>query len=207
MDELALIEAARRGDVDAFNRLVLLHQDAAFNLAYRIMGEPDIAADATQDAFIAAFRKLHQFRGERLRPWLMRIVTNACYDELRRRRRHPATSLDDLPETEPASESPLHTAPENPEVQAQQRELSRAIQDCISALPDDQRVIAVLSDIEGYHYQEIVSITGLALGTVKSRLSRARGRLRDCLRAVQELLPAEYRQISSEQPQAVNIHE
>jgi RNA polymerase sigma-70 factor (ECF subfamily) len=193
MDESTLIQAARHGDVDAFNQIVLAYQDTAYTVAYRIMGEPDAAADAAQEAFISAYQKLHQFRGERFKPWLMRIVTNACYDELRRRQRRPALSLDALHEVQAAAGLDLHSPQENPEQHAQRRELNTAIQDCLSDLPDDQRVIAVLSDVEGYAYQEIVEITSLPLGTVKSRLSRARGRLRDCLRDIRELLPAEYR--------------
>jgi len=196
MDETDLILTAKRGDIEAFNRLVLLHQDAAYNVAYRIMGEVDAAADATQEAFISAYRKLHQFRGERFKPWLLRIVTNACYDELRRRQRRPVASLEELHEVRPLDDVQLVSQQEDPEQHAQRHELNTAIQDCLSALPDDQRVIAVLSDVEGYGYQEITEITGLPLGTVKSRLSRARSRLRDCLQAVRELLPAEYRLIN-----------
>ncbi len=194
-DDSSLIAAAQRGDIEAFNQLVLRHQDSAYTVAYRLMGEPDAAADAVQDAFISAFRKLHQFRGENFRPWLLRIVTNACYDEYRRRQRHPASSLDDLhDETSQAVNSlHLHSDPEGPEQSFLRHELNMAIQDCLNALPDNQRVIAVLSDVEGCSYQVIAEITGLALGTVKSRLSRARVRLRDCLQEVRELLPAEYR--------------
>jgi len=191
MDESRLIQAAKAGDIESFNRLVLLYQDIAYTVAYRIMGESDAAADAAQEAFISAFRKIHQFQGERFKPWLMRIVTNACYDELRRRQRRPASSLEELHEI--ASLPELSSHDDNPEQRAQLNELHHAIQDCITALPESHRVIAVLSDVEGYPYQEIVEITGLPLGTVKSRLSRARTRLRDCLQAVQELLPAEYR--------------
>jgi RNA polymerase sigma-70 factor (ECF subfamily) len=196
MDETDLILTAKRGDAEAFNRLVLLHQDAAYNVAYRIIGEVDAAADATQEAFISAYRKLHQFRGERFKPWLLRIVTNACYDELRRRQRRPAASLEELHEVQASHHLQLASQHEDPELHAQRHELNSAIQECLSALPDDQRVIAVLSDVEGYAYQEISEITGLPLGTVKSRLSRARSRLRDCLQAVRELLPAEYRLIN-----------
>lgn len=193
MDEDKLIHAARHGDIEAFNRLVVTYQDSAYTVAYRIMGEPDAAADATQEAFIAAYYKLDQFQGERFKSWLLRIVTNACYDELRRRKRRPASSLDGLENVAPQPDLDLNPAPESPEQHAQRRELYQAIQDCLNALPDDQRVIAVLVDVEEYAYQEIVSITGLPLGTVKSRLSRARARLRDCLRGVRELLPSEYR--------------
>lgn len=193
MHESQLIQAARRGDVHAFNELVLSYQDMAFTVAYRILGHPDAAADAAQEAFIAAFQKLHQLRGQQFKSWLMRIVTNACYDELRRQRRRPATSLDDLYETQIANDSSLHSHEESPEQYAQRTELQAAIQECLNALPDDQRVVAVLSDVEEYAYHEIAAITGWPVGTVKSRLSRARSRLRDCLRAARELLPAEYR--------------
>jgi RNA polymerase sigma-70 factor (ECF subfamily) len=193
MDESILIQSAKRGDVEAFNRLVLLYQDMAYTVAYRIMGESQAADDATQEAFISAYRKLYQFQGSRFKPWLIRIVTNACYDELRRRQRHPASSLEAFHETASCPDPHLFSQTENPEHVAQSNELNRAIQACISALPDSQRVIAVLSDVEGYTYQEIAEITGLALGTVKSRLSRARTRLRDCLQMVRELLPVEYR--------------
>ncbi len=193
MDENKLIHAARHGDIDAFNRLVLAYQDTAYTVAYRIIGEPDAAADATQEAFISAYYKLDQFHGERFKSWLLRIVTNACYDELRRRQRRPAASLDGLENVTFRPDPDLNPVPESPEQHAQRRELNRAIQDCLDALPDDQRVVAVLVDVEDYAYQEIVAITGLPLGTVKSRLSRARARMRDCLRAVRELLPSEYR--------------
>lgn len=197
MDEEKWIAAARRGEVEAFNHLVLRYQDLAYSVAYRITGETSAAADATQNAFITAFRKLHQFRGDRFKPWLMRIVTNACYDELRRVKRRATDSLDDLYETSDAADT-LTPAPDTPETLAQQAELNAAIQDCISALPEDQRVIVILSDVEEYAYGEIAEITALPLGTVKSRLSRARGRLRDCLRGITELLPAEFRLVDEE---------
>jgi RNA polymerase sigma-70 factor (ECF subfamily) len=204
MDEKDLIRAAKNGDVESFNQLVLVYQDTVYTVAYRIMGETEAAADATQDAFISAYRKLHQFRGDSFKSWLMRIVTNACYDELRRRKRRPADSIEEMYESQPAAEVPLHSQQENPEVSAQRHELTAAIQDCIDALPYDQRVIAVLADVEEYAYLEIVEMTGLALGTVKSRLSRARGRLRECLRAVRELLPAEYRLVDESDTRQAN---
>jgi RNA polymerase sigma-70 factor (ECF subfamily) len=196
MDETKLILAAIRGDIEAFNALVLAYQDMAYTVAYRVMGESESAADATQEAFISAFRKLHQFQGDYFKPWLMRIVTNACYDELRRRQRRPASSLEELHEAaaEPGVQWSSHD--DSPEQAVQRHELNAAIQDCITALPDSQRIIAVLADVEEYSYGEIVEITGLPLGTVKSRLSRARTQLRACLQAVRELLPAEYRLVN-----------
>ena len=195
MDETALIEQAKRGDIEAFNTLVLHYQDAVYNLAYRILGDHDSASDAAQEAFISAYRALKRFRGGSLKPWLMRIVTNACYDELRRRQRRPTAALEALHTVNP---DPLVAQPETPEAHAQRSDLSRAIQACLNQLPDDQRVVVVLSDVEGYDYQEIADIAGVSLGTVKSRLSRARARLRDCLRGVKELLPEAYRLTSDE---------
>lgn len=196
MDEYSLIQAARQGDVEAFNALVLAYQDIAYTVAYRVIGEPDAAADAAQDAFISAFKKLDQFRGEQFKAWLMRIVTNACYDEMRRRKRRPTASLDTMQDEAPHAELEIVDDQETPEQRLQRAELNQAIQDCLLALPSDQRLVAVLADVEGYAYQEIANMTGSSLGTVKSRLSRARSRLRDCLQGVQELLPAKYRLIS-----------
>lgn len=192
MDEEALIKRAQRGDVAAFNRLVLHYQEQVYNVAYRIMGEPQAAEDATQEAFIAAYKALNRFRGGSFKSWLMRIVTNACYDELRRRKRRPQTSLDRITD-ENESFAFLRSPEEGPEKIQQRLEVMHAIEDCLQTLPDDQRITAVLGDVEGYDYQEIAGLTGVSLGTVKSRMSRARAKLRDCLQDVQELLPASYR--------------
>lgn len=197
MDEPALIHAAQHGDLDAFNRLVLEYQTPAYNIAYRIMGEGDSAADATQEAFISAHRHLNSYHGGSFKAWLYRIVTNACYDELRRRKRRPAASLEALtvvsegPDAE--STAALVSKDELPEQHLERRELAEAIQNCLNRLPEDMRVVAVLCDVQGMDYAEIAASAGVALGTVKSRLSRARARLRDCLQGVRELLPMAYR--------------
>jgi RNA polymerase sigma-70 factor (ECF subfamily) len=193
MDEQGLIQAAQRGDLSAFNELVLHYQNRVFNLAYRIMGDEDSAADATQEAFISAYQAIGGYRGGSFRAWLMRIVTNACYDELRRRKRRPASSLEALYVTDAAPGEPLVDAVEGPEAFAQRQDLNRALQAALQTLPAEQRVALVLSDVQGYNYQEIASITGASLGTVKSRLSRARAKMRDYLLAQGELLPAMYR--------------
>jgi RNA polymerase sigma factor (sigma-70 family) len=193
MDEPKLIEQAKRGDVTAYNTLVLHHQNAVYNVAYRIIGEPDTAADATQEAFISAYQSLRQFQGGSFKAWLMRIATNACYDELRRRKRRPLTSLDEVAEENESSTLLISQNSAGPEEQRQRAELVEAIERCLQELPDDQRITAVLCDVEGYDYNEIAEITASSLGTVKSRLSRARAKLRDCLQGMRELLPAEYR--------------
>jgi RNA polymerase sigma factor (sigma-70 family) len=192
MDEAALIAAASRGDARAFNQLVIRYQGIAYNLAYRILGDEDAASDATQDAFVSAFKAMPRFRGGSFKAWVLRIVTNACYDQLRARRRRPTSSLDDL-EGE-ADHSPYLIDPaERPDEQVARRELDTVIQAGILTLPAEQRSVLVLSDLQGMDYHEIAQVTGLALGTVKSRLSRGRAKLRDYLLDHRELLPAQYR--------------
>jgi RNA polymerase sigma-70 factor (ECF subfamily) len=193
-DEQVLIRGARRGDLDAFNALVLRYQDSAYTVAFRIMGDSHSAADAAQEAFISAYRRLNTYRGGSFRAWLLRITTNQCYDELRRRQRRPAVSVDDL-----SDEPILPDDADTPEEVVQQHELQRAIQECINALNVDQRIVLVLCDVEGLDYQAIAENVGAQIGTVKSRLSRARASVRDCLQAVRELLPPAYRLISDEQ--------
>ena len=198
MHEQALIHEAQDGGLDAFNRLVLEYQNIVYNLAYRIMGDSHSANDATQEALISAYKNLKYYRGGSFKAWLLRIVTNACYDELRRRKRRPAASLEALTVVEKGpdadTEASLVSHDETPEDYVQRRELSRQIQRCIDHLPQDMRSVVVMSDVMGMDYAEIAAGTGAALGTVKSRLSRARSRLRDCLRQnVWELLPANFR--------------
>ena len=134
MDEASLIKQAQDGDVSAYNTLVLHYQNRVYNLAYRIIGEPDAAADATQEAFISAYKALRRFRGGNFKAWLMRIVTNACYDELRRRKRRPQSSLDEL--TEQNESSPLLVSQNipGPEDHQQNVELVRAIQRCLVSI-------------------------------------------------------------------------
>jgi len=194
VDEPALIDAAQRGELDAFNRLVLQYQELAFNVALRVMGEEAAAADATQEAFISAYRSLRGYRGGSFRSWLLRIVTNSCYDELRRRKRRPSVSLEALVEDSEIEGSVGTSDPaDNPEVAAQRHELIDAIQDCLTGLPPEFRIVAVLVDVQGLDYHEAAQSIGKPLGTVKSRLARARAKLRDCLKAYGELLPAEFR--------------
>jgi len=192
MDETQAIQAAQKGDLAAFNRLVMAYQGLAYNVAYRIMGDADAAADACQDAFLSAFKSIEKFRGGSFKSWILRIVTNACYDQLRYKGRRPADSLEDVAEN-PDYSPKLMNGRERPEEYALRQELSNVIQQGIETLPPDQRTALVLSDVQGFSYQEIAGITGTSLGTVKSRLSRARMKLRNYLVARQELLPAEYR--------------
>jgi RNA polymerase sigma-70 factor, ECF subfamily len=195
MDETALIHSAQQGDLDAFNTLILHYQDMVFNTALRILGDEDSAQDAAQEAFISAFRGIASFRGGSFKAWLMRTVTNACYDELRRQKRRPTTPLE--PETSDGDEmdSPKWLADSSmtPDQQAEADELEHAIQHCLEMLPTDFRSVVILADIQGMDYTEVAAAAHVPLGTVKSRLARARLRLRECLRSFEELLPASFR--------------
>jgi RNA polymerase sigma-70 factor (ECF subfamily) len=196
INETETIKSAQQGQLSAFNQLVMLHQGIAYNVAYRIMGDADSAADATQEAFIKAFRSIEQYQGGMFRSWLMRIVTNTCYDQLRYHNRRPSEALES--EAVEADYTPHLIDPaEQPEETAVRHELGDMLQGAINRLQPDQRVVLILSDVEGFSYQEIAEITKISLGTVKSRLNRARSRLRDILQA-QELLPSQYRLKSDE---------
>jgi RNA polymerase sigma-70 factor, ECF subfamily len=195
MDEPGLIHDAKKGDLDAFNSLVLAYQDTLFNTALRIFGDPEHAADSTQEAFLSAFRSLNSYRGGSFKAWLLRILTNACYDELRRQKRRPTTPLE--PDTSDGEEmdSPGWMADPHlsPEQQAEADELEGAVQHCLENLPPEFRAVVVLADIEGLDYVEVAATLGSPIGTIKSRLARARLRLRDCLQGFRELLPSAFR--------------
>lgn len=195
MDELALVGQAREGDLNAFNRLVLEYQDMAFNVAARMLGDDDAAEDITQTAFLSAYRSLDSFRGGSFKAWVMRMVSNACYDELRRRKRRPTISLEPINEDDEEIESPAWLADDapSPETQAERAELDHALQTCLHGLPDEFRAVVLMVDVEGMDYQEVSAAIGKPLGTVKSRLARARLKMRDCLRQYWELLPSIFR--------------
>ncbi len=193
MNEALIIKEAQKGSVAAFNQLIMAYQGTAYNVAYRIVGHPEMAADACQDAFLKAYKALKQHRGGSFKSWLMRIVTNTCYDQLRYKSRRPATSLEEMIENPNPESVKLINGAERPEEHVLRDELNDLIQIGLNQLPEDQRVVLVLNDVQGFSYQEIADITAQPLGTVKSRLSRARRRLRDFLLKQKELLPGQYR--------------
>lgn len=169
--------------MEAFNDLVTRHERAVFNVCLRLLSDASLAEDATQDAFIRAWSAIDSFRGGVVRPWLLRIATNRSYDLLRARSRRPASSLDaESFEVEPTWTTQAMPA-DTPDSHAMRTELSGVLERVLSQLPEDQRLVIVLSDVQGYGYDEIADICGIAVGTVKSRISRGRGRLRDALRA------------------------
>ncbi|MDX9864296.1 MAG: sigma-70 family RNA polymerase sigma factor [Anaerolineaceae bacterium] len=196
MDELALINAAQNDDLDAFNRLILAHQELAFNVACRILVNPDAAEDAVQESFISAYNSLSSFRGGSFKAWLLRVVTNKCYDELRRQKRRPETELNPIiDDSGDEIESPtwLEDDAPSPEEHSEQALLAEAIEECISRLPENFRIVAVMIDVQDFEYQEVAKAIGKPLGTVKSRLARARHKLRDCLAHFRELWDSEFR--------------
>ncbi len=201
-DEPGLISRSRDGDLEAFNVLVERYQRPLYNLCLRMLAVPEAAEDATQEAFINAFRALSTFRGGSFRAWLFRVGANSCYDELRRRRSRPAVSLD---EPRGAGGQTLDVADAEPGLDElmERGELAELLQRALAVLPADQRLAIVLADVHGLDYSEIAVAMDCSLGTVKSRINRGRQRLRRALRASGELLPGRLRQVSEGQNDAV----
>jgi len=194
-NEEDVIAKARAGDLDSFNHLVHQYQDRVFNTAYRILGDYDKAEDAVQKAFIAAYQSIQSFRGGSMRAWLLRTTINACYDEIRRIKRRPTASIEADEELETTSgDGWLRDENPTPQQMSEMRELQEAVFHCLSDLPVDFRTVAVLADVEELGYEEISRVIGKPLGTIKSRLARARMKLRECLEGFWELLPFNLRQ-------------
>lgn len=191
-EDTDLVNRSQNGELAAFNAIVERYQSRVYNLSARILGNATSAEDATQEAFISAYKAIGKFRGGSLRAWLLRIASNTCYDILRSSKRRPEQSLD-LSMENPGFQVASGAA--SPEQQAITSELGSEIQRAIIALPEDQRIVLVMIDVQGASYDETAQAIGTSMGTVKSRLSRARGRMRDYLRERRELLPDEFRHI------------
>jgi len=180
VDEKALAYLALAGDLAAFNQLVERVQGSAYNTACRMLNDEAAAADVLQESLIKAFRALGTYRGGSFKSWFLRILINSCYDALRVQKRRSALSLDELnAEGEPTLQ--LTDPGDQPEAHVARMELRQWLNKGIAALPIEQRVAVLLFDVEGYSYNEIAEITGVSMGTLKSRLSRGRLRLRDYL--------------------------
>lgn len=172
-----LIKAAQEGDREAFDSLVEAHYSNVYNTAYRMLGAPSVASDATQSVFVRVWEALSSFRGDAsFSTWLYRITTNVCLDELRRRKSEPLSLTED--DDEPAREREVPDFSDEPARTAEERDLQRLVHDAISRLSEDFRVVVVLYDLRGLSYQEISEVLNVPLGTVKSRLNRARQALR-----------------------------
>ena len=176
-----LVQRAQGGEIAAFNTLVIRHQNAAYSLAFRFLRTREAAEDVTQEAFVRAWRAIDTFRGDRFRSWLLRIVANAARDELRRRKRRPQRSLDETwDDPDIASIDPVEPGL-GPQERAEQTELRGVLERALAELPEEWRMVVLLSDVHGMSYEEIADAVDAPLGTVKSRLSRARARLRQLL--------------------------
>ena len=185
-DELAWVSRAQDGNLVAFNAIVERYQTRAYNLALRMLRSPSAAEDATQEAFFSAYRHIAGFRGGSLRSWILTIVANAARDELRAPSRRRPTSLEGYTEGgDPAG--PWPDPDPLPDEQAVRAETSRQVRDAIDRLPEDQRLVVTLVDLEGLDYDEAARVARVPVGTVRSRLFRGRGRLRDLLRPALEL--------------------
>ena len=198
MDEKALISMAKNGDLDAFNQLVIEYQNLAFTVAYRMLNDASTAEDVCQDAFIKAYQKLKLFKGDSIKSWLMRIVTNTSIDYIRKTKRNQEIALYPQDDQEELIESVEWLADESlsPEERSIQTLLNQSIQNCINALPPEFRAVLILIDVQTMGYKEASKTLQIPLGTIKSRLLRARKKIQDCLLALGELLPDSFRLIN-----------
>jgi RNA polymerase sigma-70 factor (ECF subfamily) len=178
MDDEALLERARRGDRDAFAQIVERHQDGLYTMALRMLGRPEDAADVVQETFLRAYVNLPRLQPASVRGWLFRVAVNASHDVQRRAVRRPADPLEDR-------EGKILDLPDpamGPEATVEARERARVVRDAVLALPADYRVAVVLRDVNELSYEEMSEALRVPLGTVKSRLSRARAQLAANLR-------------------------
>ena len=180
VQESELVVRCQKGDLSAFEELFYRYQSDAYNIAYGLMGNVEDAKDMTQEAFVRAYEKIHQFqRRSSFRTWIAKITTNLCLDELRKRQRRRTESLEAHPD---ALRKPTHD-PSALERLLQQERVEK-LQQILHGLPEKYRVILVLRDIQGYSYEEIAQILGCSLGRVKSRLHEARQELKHrCLKS------------------------
>lgn len=189
-DEDAVVARAISGDRGAFTQLVEHYQSACYGLAWRLLGDPDQAADAAQDAFVHAYDAIAKYRGGLFRSWMLRITANASYDILRRAQRRPTTTL---PDAEAGEAELADLAAPDPAAEAGRSELYRHLDAALRHLPEDQRTAVVLCDVYGMDYGEVAGATESALGTVKSRIHRGRLRLRELMSEHRELFLNEAR--------------
>lgn len=183
MTETELVRAARSGDQSAFEALVKANQAMAYQLAYRMTGNPEDAADLTQEAFLNAWRGLSAFDGRSsFSTWLYRLTSNACIDFLRREKRRVSLSMTlEDEEDEEGRQAQLPDSRYSPERELEKKEAAEAVRRGLAALSDEHREVLVLRELEGLSYTEIAQALSLEEGTVKSRIARARLALRDFL--------------------------
>ena len=181
--EKLLIKKSQSGDVESFELLISSYDKRAYNIAYRIMGNEEDAKDMAQEALFRVFKSLKDFKGQAaFSTWLYRIVTNVCLDELRRRKNEKYVSMDSTIHTEDELHMELCSDKETPENIYERVEQRELIKNAIKEMSEDYRSVIILRDIQGFSYEEISVILDCSLGTVKSRINRARTMLRDAER-------------------------
>lgn len=183
MDEFGLINAARKGDLEAFNELVLAYQDVVFRQARYWINDDEMAADITQDTFIKAYQSLKHFNGGSFRAWLLRTATHAAIDELRRRQRRPTFSIDAEDDNGMDQEVASWMADPDPlpEEIAERKQLQQAVQSFLELMKPVYRAAVVLVDLQGLDYSEASEVLDVPVGTLKSRLARGRMMLRELI--------------------------
>jgi len=197
--EEELVRKASKGNLDAFNQLVLQYQDLAFRHSNSLLGDPDSAEDATQESFIKAFQNIRSFRGGSFRAWLLKIVTNTSYDFLRRSKRHPMQPLFPKDADGEEIESPTWLVDPSPSVEhtVEQMETAKYLQNLVDDLPEIYRSVLTLVDLYELGCGEAAEILNIPLGTVKSRLSRARMQMMKELKGDLDFFPHLNRSMSA----------
>lgn len=187
--EKLLIKKSKKGDIFAFEELINNYEKKAYNIAYRMMNNEEDAKDMTQEALIKIYKSIKSFREEStFSTWLYRIVTNVCLDELRRRKKMETIPLEINTEGDKGTiRFEIGADEETPEDLYEQAELRQVILSMINSLKEDYRTVIILRDMQGFSYEEISIILGCSLGTIKSRINRARNALKDKLRLGLEL--------------------
>ena len=186
----------RTGAQHCYNCIQGAYQARAENLASQMLGDRALAEDATQDAFLSAYRSFHSFRGPNLRAWVLRIVANRCRDMLRAGKSRPTISLEhpyEADEAGPPAALDLPSEDESPEERALRNELGEVIRQGLRSLSDERRSTVHLVDVQGFSYEEAAQVLGANIGTIRSRLARGRADMRDYLQQHQELLPERFR--------------
>ena len=184
-DDRDLVGLARRGDREAFTKLIVQYQVPLYNMALRMVGAPDDAADIAQEAFLRAWEKIRTLRDAPFKSWLFQIAANLCYDHFRRGRRYGVMPEDD----QPVKVVSLGIATPDPQERAEANERIRLVRDSIAALEPDMRMAIILRDVNGMSYEEIAGILRVPLGTVKSRIARARAAVQAQLQQHPDLFP------------------
>ncbi|AOT72726.1 RNA polymerase sigma factor [Geosporobacter ferrireducens] len=192
--ERQLVEKSQQGDIESFELLIKNYQKLAFNIAFRMLGNTEDAADATQDAMIKVYKSISSFKGNsNFSTWLYRIVTNTCLDALRKKKKDNLLSYDKNIETEEgALEREIPDTRNMPEELVERKEHIQDLAQAINALPEQHRVVIVLRDIKGFSYDQIAEILDCSQGTIKSRISRARIALKETLKKNTELYKNHY---------------